>query len=240
MKVDVILDPAGIERLRERDLSRATCVVFDVLRATSSMLTGLAHGVEALIPVVTVEEALEQRERFPDALLGGERFGERIEGFDLGNSPFEYERCAGRRIITTTTNGTVALRACAGAQAVWVGAVLNVGALVARLRRELPEEVLLVCAGTFETLALEDVWAAGRVLERLGAGWGGEWSDAAWTAWSVARAWPRGEEALRASRNGRALLSKGREVELMWCGSESALGVIGEMSLGEVRASILG
>jgi 2-phosphosulfolactate phosphatase len=239
MRVEVVLDPAGIARLAERDLSGTTCVVFDVLRATSSMVTGLARGVEALIPVVTVEEALETRGRFPGALLGGERLGERIEGFDLGNSPFEYEGCAGRRIITTTTNGTVALRACASAASVWVGAVLNVGAVVERLRCEQPAEVLLVCAGTFETLALEDVWAAGRVLEGLGADTGG-WSDSAWTAWSVARAWPRAEEALRASRNGRALLAKGRDREVAWCAQESALNVVGEMSLGEVRASILG
>jgi 2-phosphosulfolactate phosphatase len=239
MKVDAILEPAEIARLGQRDLSRSTCVVFDVLRATSSMLTGLAHGVESLVPVVTVEEALQTRARFPGALLGGERFGERIEGFDLGNSPFEYEHCAGRRIITTTTNGTVALRACEGARAVWVGAVLNVGALVARLKRECPEETVLVCAGTFETLALEDVWAAGRVLEGLGLDYG-VWSDSACTAWSVAKAWPRAEEALRAARNGRALLSKGRESEVQWCAKESALEVVGEMRLGEVRAAILG
>jgi 2-phosphosulfolactate phosphatase len=245
MKLEVILEPSEIRGLAERDLSGATCVVFDVLRATSSMLTGLAHGVSGLVPVVTVEEAWLERERFPEALLGGERQGERIEGFDLGNSPFEYMGCSGRRIITTTTNGTVALRACGGARQVWVGAILNLEALRERLWREKPAEVLLVCAGTSETLALEDVWAAGRLLEGLkggsgaeGGGW--EWSDSAQVAWSVARAWPEAELALRASRNGRALLAKGRERELAWCARESALALVGEMSLGEVRSAILG
>jgi len=64
-------------------------VAFDVLRATSSMVTGLAHGVEAILPVSTIEQALEERRLCPEILLGGERFGERM-GFDLGNSPFDY------------------------------------------------------------------------------------------------------------------------------------------------------
>ena len=239
MKIDVVLEPSEIRRLSVRDLSQTTCVVFDVLRATSSMLTGLASGVECLVPVTTIEEALEQKRLKPDALLGGERFGERIEGFDVGNSPFEYQGCSGRRIITTTTNGTVALRACERAAKVWVGAVLNLEALIQRIRTEDPTELLLVCAGTFEALALEDVWAAGRLLELLGAGERLEYTDAARVAFATAKAWPKALDALMASRNGGALLKKGRRSEVAWCSEESRISVVGEMSLGEVRSTIL-
>jgi 2-phosphosulfolactate phosphatase len=90
MIVDVALNPAEIALLPQRDLSATTCVVFDVLRATSSMVTALANGASAIHPVRTIEEALALRQRFPDALLGGERHGDPIPGFELGNSPLEY------------------------------------------------------------------------------------------------------------------------------------------------------
>src|SRR6266568_1846042 len=112
MEIDVILNPAEIALLPGRDLSSATCIVFDVLRATSSMITALAHGASEIHPVRTIEDALSLKSRLPDAVLGGERHGERIPGFDAGNAPHEYLGFAGRRIITTTTNGTMALRAC--------------------------------------------------------------------------------------------------------------------------------
>src|SRR4051812_30224806 len=130
MHIDVVLNPAEIALLPGRDLSATTCVVFDVLRATSSMLTALAHGVAEIHPVRTIEEALALKERMPDAVLGGERYGNLIPGFDIGNSPAEYVALAGRSIISTTTNGTVALRACEHAARVLVGAVLNLSALV--------------------------------------------------------------------------------------------------------------
>ena len=137
MRVEAVLTPAEIALLPRRDLSDATCVVFDVLRATSTILTALFNGATRVYPVGTTAEAFTLRDtRLPAALLGGERGGVRIEGFDLGNSPREYtpEIVSGRDIITTTTNGTVALRACAGARTVFAGALLNLRAL-ARLPR---------------------------------------------------------------------------------------------------------
>ena len=114
MEIDVILNPAEIALLPQRDLSDATCVVFDVLRATSSMTTALAHGAAG--------DSSGADDRGGGGVEGGgcrERCwagrgrGSRFAGFDIGNSPFEYrEGVAGRTIISTTTNGTIALRAC--------------------------------------------------------------------------------------------------------------------------------
>src|SRR5712675_737545 len=112
MHIDVVLHPAEIALLPARDLSGTTCVVFDVLRATSSMVTALANGVSEIHPVCTIQEAQALKGRLPDVVLGGERKGDSIPGFDIGNSPSEYTGLKGRRIVTTTTNGTVALRAC--------------------------------------------------------------------------------------------------------------------------------
>ena len=122
-KLEVILSPAEFAGLRQRDLSQAVCVVFDILRATTSMITALANGAEAIIPVGEISEALALRQKNPSVLLAGERHGLRIRAdltgsidFDLGNSPREFtvEKVSGKIIVMTTTNGTRALRAWFG------------------------------------------------------------------------------------------------------------------------------
>lgn len=234
MKIDVVLSPPEIDPLPQRDLSNATAVVFDVLRATSSMITALAHGATEICPVRTIEEAWALRAQRPGAKLGGERHGDKIDGFDLGNSPLEYRAQRGAQIISTTTNGTVALRACEHAREVLVGALLNMEALRFYLREAPPSQLLLVCAGTFRELALEDVVAAGMLCASLSAG---ELTDAA----QVAVATFREHEddlagALRSARNGRALCAKGREAELQWCAQVSLFDVVGRLRAGAIRA----
>jgi 2-phosphosulfolactate phosphatase len=232
MILDAVLNPSEIAQLGAARVSGATCVVFDVLRATSSMLTGLAHGVSAVLPVRTIEEAEAFRGK-PNYLLAGERGGEPIPGFDLGNSPFEYQGIPGRTVVTTTTNGTIALRACEGADHIFAAAVLNLEAMAAELRRLRPERVLLVCAGTFETFALEDAWAAGKLVELLGPG---EHTDSAQAALAVTQLFPDPLAALQAARNGRSLTAAGRELEVEWCARLSSLAVVAEMKGGFLRA----
>jgi 2-phosphosulfolactate phosphatase len=226
MKVDVVLSPAEIALLRGRDLSGVTCVVFDVLRATSSMVTAFAHGVGSVVPVETIEEAWDWRRRDPGVVLGGERHGDRIEGFDLGNSPFEYRSgLEGRCVVTTTTNGTVALRACASADRVLVGALLNLETVFKALCSLQPDRVLLVCAGTFAEFALEDAVAAGRLVARLESV-GGELGDAAHAVAALGSRYARVLEGLLASANGRVLVGRGRREEVEWCARESVYGVV--------------
>lgn len=226
-RIDAALGPAEIALLPRRDLGRVTAVVFDVLRATSSMLAALAAGATEIWPVATVAEALALKERMPDALLGGERGGDRIDGFDLGNSPAEYGGLAGRRVICTTTNGTVACRQCAGAARVLVGAMVNLRAVAAAVAASRPPELLLVCAGTHDTPALEDAIAAGALCAALPPA---ELTDAAWL---VRAAYERFAadcgEGLRLARNGRALAVAGRGGDIAWCARASAIDVVGEM-----------
>lgn len=148
-------------------------VVIDVLRASTTIVTALANASSRIRPVPAVAEALALAEAAGAGrpLLGGERGGLRIAGFDLGNSPLEYSRAAvaGREIIVTTTNGTAALKACRDADEVLVGAIVNRTA-VARLARELARrhgatDIHLVCAGTDGHVTEEDLLAAGAILE---------------------------------------------------------------------------
>jgi 2-phosphosulfolactate phosphatase len=206
--------------------------VFDVLRATSSMITALAHGVREIHPVRTIEEARELKADMPGAVLGGERAGEMIDGFDVGNSPFEYRDLGGRTIITTTTNGTMALRACEHAETVLVGAFLNLGELADEIHWREPEELLLVCAGTFEEFALEDACAAGLLIAALPES---QLSDSARAAVAIAKHFPTPLDALLAARNGRALKAKGRGKEVEWCAQVSRFNVVGIMEQAVIR-----
>jgi 2-phosphosulfolactate phosphatase len=109
-------------------------------------------------------------------LLGGERNGVRISAdgidFDLGNSPREYtpEKVRGKTIVSTTTNGTRALRACVGAQTVLAASFLNLTATAEFLRQNRFENILLICAGTGENPADEDIIAAGALVDALLSG----------------------------------------------------------------------
>jgi len=216
-KLEVILSPAEFSVLAARDLSQAVCVVFDILRATTSMITALANGAEAIIPVSDIPEALALRQKHAAVLLAGERNGLRIRAdltggleFDLGNSPREFtaDKVHGRTIVMTTTNGTRALRACAGARTVLIGSFLNLRATTNWLRDKNPQHLILVCGGTFEEPALEDILAAGALCEKVWSHYaGGPVSDSAEIA---RRIYPLLQfnllDAMKSSRNGRRLL----------------------------------
>ena len=241
MRVEAVLTPAEIATLAERPLDGCVCVVFDVLRATSTFLTALHHGAACIHPVATIEEAFALRDALGGkALLGGERHGKRIEGFDLGNSPLEYtsERVAEREIVSTTTNGTLALRACMEASRVYAGALLNLDALATRLRRDADAipRLLLVCAGSGSFLALEDALAAAALLERLSPNVTGM-DDAALLlqGWYRACADPP-LEILRASSNGRRLQEIGLGSDLDWCGQVAVLDTVAYLQGGKLVA----
>jgi 2-phosphosulfolactate phosphatase len=217
-RLEVVLSPAEFPALAKRDLSQSVCVVFDILRATTSMITALGSGAKEIIPVSEIAEALALRKERPEVVLAGERDGVRIRAaltgsidFDLGNSPREFspEAVAGRTIVMSTTNGTRALRACAGAKATLVGSFLNLRATTNWLRDNLPSSLVLVCSGTHEEPALEDILAAGALCERLWPYYaGGHVSDSAELA---RRVYPLMQsnllEAMKSARNGRRLFA---------------------------------
>jgi len=216
--LEVLFTPAEFSALDGRDLSQVVCVVFDVLRATSSMLTALANGASRIFPVREISDALELQRAHPGALLAGERDGVRILSaqtggvdFDLGNSPREFTRqqVAGREIIMTTTNGTRALQACRGARRVLAGGFLNIGALANFVQEENAARLLVICAGTFEEAAYEDTLAAGALC---GLVWKqferGQIADSAQIARQIyLDADGDLEKAMQHSRNARRLLS---------------------------------
>ncbi|HAV62567.1 MAG TPA: 2-phosphosulfolactate phosphatase [Verrucomicrobiales bacterium] len=214
--LEVLLTPAEYERPRAWE--NHVCVVFDILRATTSMVSALASGAAGILPVAGIEEAVQLKQAHPGVLLAGEREGLRITAdlsggveFDLGNSPREFlpEKVAGRTIVLTTTNGTRALRACARAETVLVGSFHNLRAVTHWLRKHRPPNLLLICSGTHEEAALEDTLAAGALCERIWPDYStGQVADSAEMA---RRLYPLMQTdlvgAMHFSRNGRRLLS---------------------------------
>lgn len=152
-----------------RDLEGGTAVVIDVLRASTTVVYALEAGAEEVIPCVEVADARRiARELSPSyVVLGGERHGLPIEGFDLGNSPEDYtpERVAGKVVIFTTTNGTRAMVCAKSAARILIGAFVNATALYQRLLGE--DQIHLICAGTEGQFSRDDILLAGLLVTRL-------------------------------------------------------------------------
>jgi 2-phosphosulfolactate phosphatase len=145
------------ERFYHRRMSRTCCVhllpslmepaklggtiavVIDVLRASTTIAHALAAGAEGVYPCEEVEEARHVAAAHPrqPCILGGERGGRRIAGFDLDNSPAAYTPAAvaGKPVVFTTTNGTRALLQAATADRVLLAAFVNLSAGGRAVRR---------------------------------------------------------------------------------------------------------
>jgi 2-phosphosulfolactate phosphatase len=168
VRIDVVL---AADAVAPGQLDGSTALVVDVLRASTTMITALAHGCASITPVADPAEARRLAAAEGAALAAGERRGEPIPGLDLGNSPVEFamERVRGRAVYLTTSNGTRALLAARQAQAVGVAALVNVSA-AARWAAGHGLDVVVVCAGERGSRSLEDHVCAGLLVERVRAG----------------------------------------------------------------------
>lgn len=201
-----------------------SAVVIDQLRAGTTITMALANSARRVIPVPTVDEALARRETLrrenPSrrVLLGGERGGVLIPGFDLGNSPREYtrERVEGADIVFTTTNGTAALHAARHSALVVVACLANLSAAAALIDRQ-ARAISIICAGTHGMVGLDDALVAGAMVRcmpdrplseddaaRLCVTW---WDDVAEDI----------RHALAVSLGGRGLIALNQHEDLDFC-----------------------
>ncbi|MEM0939946.1 MAG: 2-phosphosulfolactate phosphatase [Bacteroidota bacterium] len=152
------------ELIHQHDLKEKGVVVVDVFRATSCIVTGLANGVKAIRPVGEIDETLALGKK--GYLMAGERGGQKVDGFDIGNSPYEYleERVSSKKIAISTTNGSQAIIKSKGAAAIFIGAFLNLEAITECIL-DLPLNIVIHCAGWRGTPNLEDVLFAGALID---------------------------------------------------------------------------
>ena len=204
-------------------------VVMDVLRATSTITTALANGCTGVYPVLSPDEGHELAASLVPGsyVLGGERGGLKIEGFDLGNSPREYtpERISGKALIMTTTNGTLAIRNCRGSYRVYVSSLLNAPS-VARAAARHGRDVVLVCSGTHGIFSLEDAYCAGMVADELQAG-GARLSDLAEACRIIFQGYSSSPlDLLHLAEHGRELIPLGFSGDLEYCARAGSTNVV--------------
>ena len=163
-KVEVVPSPALFPVYF--DNKDCTVVVIDVFRATSAICAAFESGIDSLIPVASLDEAIAYKKK--GFLVGAERNAEIVEGFDFGNSPLGFKdgKFKGETIVLTTTNGTKAVEIAKPASKVVIGAFTNISALCDYIEKE-DKDVLLLCAGWKDRFNLEDTLFAGAVVKKI-------------------------------------------------------------------------
>lgn len=163
-KIEVSLSPSLYPVYQNAE---SIVVVIDVLRASTAICTAFSHGAKAVWPVATVERARELKNE--GYMAGAERDAKKIEGFDFGNSPYDYmddEKLKGQTIVLTTTNGTHAIETARGAFKIVVGTFANISVLSKWLDKQ-DRDVLLLCSGWKDRFNLEDTVFAGALIKEL-------------------------------------------------------------------------
>ncbi|MAT69570.1 MAG: 2-phosphosulfolactate phosphatase [Planctomycetaceae bacterium] len=242
--------------ISEADLAGRTVVVVDLLRASTTICHALAAGADCVVPFVEVDATRRAAAGLDRSrtLLGGERGGQRIEGFDLSNSPAEYtpEVAFGKRVLFTTTNGTRALNHARLARRVIVGAAVNRRAVCEAIAGD--AEIDILCAGTNGVVGRDDVLAAGAIAHLLQEEFAAkppraanEWAERAGREWAelltAARALGRTPaeqfaDELTRTKHGRTLLDLDLGDDLPRCADLDSLSVVPEQDRrsGEIRA----
>jgi 2-phosphosulfolactate phosphatase len=231
VRVDAVF---GVQQLTPQDVQGRVVAVIDVLRASTTIATALAHGAKAVIPFESSEEAVTRSKQLERGAfrLAGERRMLKMEGFDLGNSPLEHtmEVVEGKTVLLTTTNGTKALLAVQGARDVVVASYVNLTGVTTMLRAALRggADITLVCAGQDRQFALEDAACAGRYVYNISKRLADvELNDAALAASLIDRKY--GDNLMRlfnTAAHGRALAAAGFEGDLAACAAVDSYPVI--------------
>ena len=199
------------------------------MRATSTIAQALASGYHRVLCCGEIEDARRLRAELGDeAITGGEREAQRIEGFDAGASPREFLEPRAETLILSTTNGTRAVvAAAASCGEVVLGSLLNLDAVAAHARGR-GEDVVILCAGYKDAFAIDDAYCAGRIVARLEA----ERTDSAVAAEVIAARYPNATDGI----NARTYGPPGLEDDIAWCSQVSTLDVVPRLSrmLGEV------
>lgn len=211
------------EEIKNKELAGKLVVVIDVLRASSTIVTALANGCNGFIPIFSPKQAKEEAQQFEKerVLLGGEREGVKIEGFDLGNSPREYKRevVKDKTVIFSTTNGVKTLEMVKDARRIIIGSFLNLQA-VCNYCTNYQGDILIICAGKEGQFSLEDTACAGMLIDSLKNAFSGTYqeSDANLTAQLLYEKFGNNIlEILRKSQHGQYLESIGLGKDLKFC-----------------------
>ena len=201
---------------------QGVCAVVDVIRATTTLIAMAEAGDPEVWIAGDVDAARQAASQIgPGTLLCGERGGLPPQGFDHGNSPLEFQHAnlAGRRAVLSTTNGAYAIEGWRHSRRTFIAALRNAGAVADRLLQD-PDTptITIACAGRSGALALDDLYTAGVIVQRLRAASPDlNLDESAVTALHVADAYPSADAALAASHSGQALKPVGLWDDVIYC-----------------------
>jgi 2-phosphosulfolactate phosphatase len=242
IRIDLHVTPSEVERAA---LEQRQIVVVDVLRTCTSAAHALRNGAAKIIPVETVEEAtrLAQTLDPKSRLLCGEREGRKVSGFDLGNSPREYDRdkVEGKTLVFASTNASPLMAGQLEGREQRLLGYVNLTAVAGAVRRD-AADLAIVCAGRNGRVSLEDFACAGALVRRLTDG---DRAIVVNDAAELARAYDAAhghapEAILRQSEHGRYLMEIGFEGDLAVCAAVDAVPVVPFLKDGRITTELAG
>ncbi|MEO5862176.1 MAG: 2-phosphosulfolactate phosphatase [Burkholderiales bacterium] len=236
-KVHVLLRKEDFDPER---LTANVVVVLDILFATTTIVTALANGASEVIPATDEHEARARAKAFPpeSVVLSGERMIHTIAGF-VSPLPLALTEIGvqGKRLIYSTTNGTVAMRQAETAPHVYAGCLLNGAATVGHIQTHHPDEsVLVICSGSAGGMNLEDFYGAGYIVDRLVQKLdpNRDITDAAQSALRLYRTHDA-YDCLISSRVGRIMERSGVSDEVRYASQRGVLPLVAKLIGGAVR-----
>ena len=211
-------------------------IAIDVLRATTTIAAAFNAGAEAIQVFSDLDKLLADSENWPlqNRIRAGERGGQKVEGFDLGNSPLDHspEQTKGKRLFMSTTNGTRCLQRIQDTPLVLTAALTTRQAVVDFLLRNQPDTIWLVGSGWEGEYSLEDTVCAGAIIQQvieqadldladiIG-------NDSALAATSLYRQWQTDlTQLLHHASHGQRLLRKNNTADIDYCAQLDILDVV--------------
>lgn len=231
MRLHVAFLPSLMLPGRSSGAQGQVCVVVDVIRASTTLITIVERGAARIFIAGDVASARQAAASLDGVIRAGEEDGLAPSGFNFGNSPVELARAplAGRQVIFVTTNGTAAIRAVRDAGAVLVGALRN-GAAACREAWETVTarggDLTIVCAGREQAFGIDDAYCAGYLVHGLLQRGSPEMTDAATAALRLYRAEPDTLALFTQSAAGQNVRRLGLGGDVAFCAQRDVSQVV--------------
>lgn len=232
MKVDIIFTA---DEVSQEKTEGKICVVIDVLRATSVMITALHNGAEKIFPFKDIKTIQERCENLKNIIKCGERNALKIDGFDLGNSPLEFtkEKVFGKDIYMSTTNGTKAVENSLSAEKIIICSFLNIKSVSEKLL-EYKKDVVIVCAGTNGKFSLDDTLCAGLIIKEMQKHTEIQMNDVLLAAVRISESHENIKDILKGTTHYERLLSLGFEKDMEHIFSLNKYSIVPEYKNGYI------